>query len=115
MAAVLAAQDDKAHLYVCGTAGFMEHVLSSACVHQWPEARMPREYFTAAPPTHGGDGCFEVRLRSSGLHVQVPADKTVVQALEEEGVFVPVSCEQGFCGTCVTGVVGGSPNAGIRF
>lgn len=110
MAAVLAAQDDQAHLYVCGPTGFMEHVLSSARAHPWPEARLHREYFGAAPHDGGEQGTFEVRLRSSGLQVQVPADKTVVQALEDAGVFIPVSCEQGVCGTCLTGVVSGKPD-----
>jgi vanillate O-demethylase ferredoxin subunit len=110
MAGVLAAQDDQAHLYVCGPTGFMEHVLNSARAHQWPEARLHREYFAAAPRAEGDAGSFEVRLRSTGLQVLVPADKTVVQALEEAGVFIPVSCEQGFCGTCLTAVLGGQPD-----
>jgi vanillate O-demethylase ferredoxin subunit len=33
----------------------------------------------------------------------------VVQVLAEHGVDVPVSCEQGVCGTCLTRVLDGIP------
>jgi len=34
----------------------------------------------------------------------------VVQALAEAGVYVPTSCEQGVCGTCVVRVLEGEPD-----
>jgi vanillate O-demethylase ferredoxin subunit len=41
---------------------------------------------------------------------QIPADRTVVQVLEQHGVDIPVSCEQGVCGTCITRVLSGTPD-----
>ena len=53
---------------------------------------------------------FQVKLASSGQTLTVPADKSIVQVLAEAGVDVPVSCEQGVCGTCVTRVLEGEPD-----
>ena len=50
------------------------------------------------------------QLASSGRIVVVDADRTVVQALEQAGVVVPTSCEQGVCGTCLTRVIEGTPD-----
>jgi len=34
----------------------------------------------------------------------------VVEVLAENGIEVEVSCEQGICGTCLTGVLEGDPD-----
>jgi vanillate O-demethylase ferredoxin subunit len=49
-------------------------------------------------------------IASSGQIVKVTAEQTAAQALEAAGVFVPVSCEQGVCGTCLTRVIDGKPD-----
>jgi len=98
------------HLYVCGPTGYMDHVLKTARELGWPEARLHREYFAAAPVDHSADDAFEVVLGRSGRVVQVAADRSVAQALADAGVVVPVSCEQGVCGTCLTGVLEGAPD-----
>ncbi|SCZ21059.1 MULTISPECIES: PDR/VanB family oxidoreductase [unclassified Pseudomonas] len=97
------------HLYVCGPTGFMEHVLGTAREQGWAEAQLHREYFTAAVPT-GEAGGFEVQLASSGRCLQVPADRSVAQVLLEAGIDIPLSCEQGICGTCLTRVLEGEPD-----
>jgi vanillate O-demethylase ferredoxin subunit len=48
-----------------------------------------------------------VKVASSGMVYEVPADKTVVQALQAHGVEIMTSCEQGVCGTCLTRVLQG--------
>jgi ferredoxin-NADP reductase len=53
---------------------------------------------------------FELVLSESGRQVTVPADKTIIEVLDEEGVFVPMSCTAGFCGMCETEVVSGIPD-----
>ena len=40
----------------------------------------------------------------------MPKDLSVTAALAAEGVDIPTSCEQGVCGTCLTRVLGGTPD-----
>lgn len=98
------------HLYVCGPSGFIDVVLNAAKAAGWAESNLHREYFTGAIQDTANDGSFQVRLASSGQVIDIPADKTIVEALEEQGIDVPVSCEQGVCGTCLTRVLEGEPD-----
>lgn len=108
--ALLAPRRPGQHLYVCGPAVFMEAVLAAAKAQGWPDAQVHREVFIAAPVDSSGDEAFEVQLNSSGRVVPVPAGCTIIRALADAGVFVPTSCEQGICGTCLTPVLSGMPD-----
>ncbi|SIT46494.1 Vanillate O-demethylase oxidoreductase [Paraburkholderia ribeironis] len=108
--ALLAQPQPDAHLYVCGPQGFMNAVLDTARSLGWPECQLHYEFFAAAQLDTGDDAAFEVRLARSGRIVSIPAQRTVTQALADAGVDVPVSCEQGICGTCVTRVIDGEPD-----
>src|SRR5690606_13165465 len=102
IARVVANPQPDRHLYVCGPTGFIEMVLNAAKEAGWPEANLHREYFTGVEQDTSNDGSFQVKLASSGQVITIPADKTIVEALADEGIDVPVSCEQGVCGTCLT-------------
>ena len=108
--AVLAAPRADTHLYVCGPKGYMDHVIATAKALGWADDHIHFEYFTGATVDHSADGAFEIELATSGRVVAVPAGQTVIAALAAAGVEVPVSCEQGVCGTCVLKVVGGLPD-----
>jgi len=95
-------------LYVCGPGGFMTHIIDGALARGWTPDQIRKEHFAAAP--QGENRPFELLIASTGQVVPVAADQTAAQALEDAGVFVPVSCEQGVCGTCLTGVKGGEPD-----
>ncbi|AAK24365.1 PDR/VanB family oxidoreductase [Caulobacter vibrioides] len=97
-------------LYVCGPGGFMTHVIDGALARGWSGDQIRKEHFAAAPLSAGQDQPFELVIASSGQIVTVAADQTAAQALEAAGVFVPVSCEQGVCGTCLTRVIDGQPD-----
>lgn len=97
------------HLYVCGPNGFMDAVLSTARSSGWDERCLHREYFSARPADTRTDAGFDVVVASSGAIVRVPPGQSVVAALAGIGVEVPVSCEQGVCGTCLTRVLEGRP------
>jgi vanillate monooxygenase ferredoxin subunit len=98
------------HLYVCGPRSFMDAVIQTAREQGWPEARVHCEFFAGDVVRLDTDGTFSVRLASSGKRIAVGPEKTVVEALAEAGVEVPTSCEQGICGTCLTGVLSGEPD-----
>jgi vanillate O-demethylase ferredoxin subunit len=98
------------HLYVCGPKGFMDAVLAAARGAGWPESQLHYEFFTADLPKLVDERSFEVKLARSGRLIAVAPDQTVVQALQEAGVQIPISCEQGICGTCITRVLEGEPD-----
>ncbi|MDR7305501.1 PDR/VanB family oxidoreductase [Rhodoferax saidenbachensis] len=98
------------HLYVCGPQGFMDAVLNAGRTAGWPEERLHREYFGAAPVDHTNDGSFELEIASTGKVIKVLPDQTALEALHAAGVDIPMSCEQGVCGTCLTRVKAGTPD-----
>lgn len=104
---VLAAPDDGKHLYVCGPTGFLEFVVEKAKAHGWQEKNIHFEYFNVAFETRSDDQAFDVQVASTGKVFTVPPDRTIVSVLHENGIDVPVSCEQGICGTCQVNIVEG--------
>lgn len=103
--------EPEAHVYVCGPAGFMEWVLSGASARGWPEDQLHREYFAASAATQGTDeAAFDVQLGRDGPVYAISPGKSVVEALAAHGIDIPVSCEQGVCGTCLTRILDGEPD-----
>ena len=97
-------------LYLCGPRPFMDLVEQTAAV-TWPPESVHLEYFSADPASLSGPReSFVVRLARSGGDYVVPADKTIVHALAACGVHIETSCEQGVCGTCLTGLLEGVPD-----
>ena len=102
---LLAERAPGTHLYVCGPGGFMEAVHRAAA--HWPEDARHVEYFAAPADAAGAGGRpFALRLAQRGITVPVAADQSAVDALHALGIDIPVSCEQGLCGTCVVGCEG---------
>ncbi|MDM0106087.1 PDR/VanB family oxidoreductase [Variovorax sp. J22R24] len=102
---LLAERRPGTHLYVCGPGSFMQAVRAAAA--HWPEDVVHAEYFAAPADAAGGTGKpFVLRLAERGISVPVAGDQTAVDALHAFGIDIPVSCEQGLCGTCVVGCEG---------
>ena len=105
--ALLAGQGPGTHLYMCGPAGFMNAVRQAAA--HWPEDMVHAEYFAAPDDNARPAGRpFTLQLTKRGFSVPVAADQSAVDALHDFGIDIPVSCEQGLCGTCVVPAEGGS-------
>jgi ferredoxin-NADP reductase len=101
---------DGAHLYVCGPRPFMDLVEATAA-STWPPEAVHIEYFTADPMASAGPReAFEITLARAGGTYTVPADKSIVDVLTENGIENMTSCSQGVCGTCLTGVLEGTPD-----
>ncbi|MBV7485460.1 PDR/VanB family oxidoreductase [Bordetella sp. BOR01] len=99
------------HLYACGPGGFMAHVLETARSRDWPIDRLHYEYFSASPAAAAtsADRPFQIRIASTGAQYDVGAEESALEALVRHGVDIPMSCGQGICGTCLTGVLAGQP------
>jgi ferredoxin-NADP reductase len=66
------------------------------------------ERFTPAElPPPSADTPFEVELVRSGERLAVPAGTSLLDVLDDAGVFVISSCQEGTCGSCETGVLDG--------
>lgn len=104
---LLGRRPEGADLYICGPTPFMDQAKEAAAA--WPREAIHLEHFTASPMAENAQP-FEVKLARRGGTYVVPRDKTIVEALAEHGIEVDVSCEQGVCGTCLTGVLEGTPD-----
>lgn len=93
------------HLYVCGPAGFIDHVLESASIAGWPASRLHSERF-GIDALDAGDP-FRVTLTRSGRTLDVPSGTSLLEALETNGIAVPNLCRQGVCGECRIDLCGG--------
>ncbi len=110
--AILKNAPSGSHLYVCGPAGFMDWVMGEARAMALASAQIHREYFAApgTPASAAPATSFEVVAKGSGKTIRVAADQTIVAALRGAGIDVPVSCEEGVCGTCLCTVLEGDPD-----
>lgn len=107
---VLAGKNAGTKIYVCGPGGFMDHVISSAKQLGWSGDQIHFEYFAGAQSSTAENTEFKVKISSSGELFDIPSNKSIVAVLAENGVEIPLSCEQGVCGTCITRVLEGVPD-----
>ncbi len=96
------------HLYVCGPNGFMEFVTNAANTAGWHTNCVHLEHFGAEVDTDGAP--FTVEARRSGKRFEVAPGETIADGLAANGIEVPMSCQSGVCGTCLTAVVEGVPD-----
>ena len=109
---VLSRHAHDSELYICGPATFIDYVLLQAKMLGWPEDRLHREFF-AAPAFDENvseNTAFKVKIHSTGEVFDVGTDQSIFEVLDDNGVFLAVSCESGVCGTCQTGVIDGVPD-----
>ncbi|MBV7483835.1 PDR/VanB family oxidoreductase [Bordetella sp. BOR01] len=109
--ALLDAPPPGTHLYICGPRMFIDLARQIAS-RAWPAAAVHWELFTAAgePATDEQQGSFQVKLARSGGAYEVPAGKSILQVLGENGVQADYSCREGMCGMCIARVLEGEPD-----
>jgi len=109
--AIIATADADTAVYCCGPEGLLREV-ERLCAAKLPPGALHVERFAApadVPGDDAEDGPFEVELRRSGLTLTVPADTSVLQAVLEHLPDLSYSCQEGYCGTCETRVLAGTP------
>lgn len=111
IAATLAEPVPGRHVYVCGPSGFME--AAKAAVGAWPPHAVHFEHFNAVALTEEEAAWdkvpFQVKIKKTGKIIDVPADCSIVKVLRQHGIEIETSCEDGYCGTCITRYVEGDP------
>lgn len=109
LAATIGAPSQERHLYVCGPAGFIQAVRDTARAQGWSEDHIHFELFSGAL-AESGDKAFSVELRTSGVTLQVPPGRTVLEVMEEAGLDPMFDCRRGDCGVCTVQVLEGTPD-----
>lgn len=89
------------HVYTCGPAGMIADVERSAHAAGWPDSHIHSERFSAPP----SGTPFDVYLARSNVMVHVPADRSLLEAIEAAGIDAPYLCRGGVCGQCETDVL----------
>ena len=107
LASVLGTPEPDTLVYCCGPEGLLAAV-EKLC-ESWPPGALHLERISPKPQEEaaGGESSFELLLERSGLTLQVPPDKSVLEVIRDAGVSVLASCLEGVCGTCETEVIDG--------
>ena len=105
LAKLLAGRGADSHYYCCGPTPMLD-AFEKTC-EQLGYANAHIERFAAvvvasASEAHG----FEVVCEQSGQTVEVPAGKSILDALIDAGLNPDHSCKEGVCGACETAVLG---------
>jgi ferredoxin-NADP reductase len=103
---------DNTLVYCCGPEPLLAAV-EQQCA-QWPAGTLHIERFAAKAPTaeQAAEALeqFEVVCQRSGITLEITADKSILETLEEADIPIMASCYEGVCGTCEARVLEGTPD-----
>lgn len=96
------------HVYVCGPPSLVSDVRS--LTHHWPEGSVHWEQFapSASESTEQNEP-FEIVLSRRQIKLQVGEEQTILDVVRNAGIDIESSCEDGLCGCCRVGLLGGNP------
>ena len=95
--------DPSTVVYCCGPTRLIDAVESAASANTVHVERFEAKEL-GEPVLHES---FEVELALTGTTLTVPPDRSILDVVEESGVLVLSSCQEGTCGTCETPVLEG--------
>lgn len=105
--AILQNFPDNAQLYLCGSDPYMQALQQDARAVGFPEEQTYLEYFSVPETPEWVNHAFKLRIHNTGRTLEVPADKSASDVLNEAGVQVDVKCSDGLCGVCKCELVSG--------
>ncbi|WP_029031706.1 PDR/VanB family oxidoreductase [Salinarimonas rosea] len=105
VAALLTGVPDDVHVYCCGPERLTVAVAEAAAGRS--EEHVHFEVFAATSDENYKPEPFDVTIASTGQTYRVPADRSALDVLREQGFALPSSCELGVCGSCECGYVDG--------
>ena len=100
-------QPTDCHIYICGPKGYMDFVSKLVANSGLPEKQIHTEHFGVEIDMN--EEAFEIYAARSNLTIEVSPKETILSALKRVGIKVDTSCENGICGSCLTGVLQGKP------
>jgi vanillate O-demethylase ferredoxin subunit len=103
LAAEITRLDPEGELYICGPMGLLDAAKAAWCAHGRPADRLRFETF-------GNTGrfaaqAFSVRLPQREQPIEVPANQTILSALEAAGIDMISDCRRGECGLCAVTIL----------
>ena len=108
LARVLQDLPEGGHVYCCGPRGMIDAVRQQAQAQGIAADHIHFELFTT-PQAGDADQPFEVEINDGRVFV-IPAGRTIVEVLEEEGVDIMYDCQRGDCGICQCDIISGTPD-----
>ncbi|HEY0219248.1 MAG TPA: PDR/VanB family oxidoreductase [Afipia sp.] len=99
--ATIGSYDERKHIYICGPQRLLDGVKST--LTDWPEDHVHFEAFQMTVDENFKAEPFEATIASTGQALLVPADKSLLDVLHENGFVMPSSCQMGVCGSCECG------------
>lgn len=103
--------DESTLIYCCGPEPLLNAVEQNCT--GWPPGALHLERFAAKTVVTDPSATrqsIEVVCQRSGMTLDVPADKSILEVLEEADVPIMASCYEGVCGTCEVRVLEGTPD-----
>ncbi|KAL2855725.1 cytochrome P450 [Aspergillus pseudodeflectus] len=108
IAALLARQQEGTQVYCCGPERLVLAVEDECRRNPKTQLRVER-FHAATTVTFLPNRSFDVALRKSGRTLTVPAEKSLLDVLNQNGCGVMSTCSKGTCGTCEVRVLEGEP------
>lgn len=96
-------------VYACGPEALL-HGVEQRCTH-WPRGSLHTERFVPKQleePVLAAS--FEVQFKRSGMVLEVPVDRSILEVIADAGIPTLSACQEGTCGTCETAVIEGVPD-----
>lgn len=108
LAQILGAPSSDRHVYICGPQPLIDALIAISKEQGWSADHVHFELFGPSAP-QAQDGSCRVVLQRSGRTLDVPADKSILQAMVEAGLDPMFDCGRGECGVCALRVLSGTP------
>ncbi len=108
------ARSPKPIFYICGPGGLIESSEDFLQTKGIDKSHILREYFSspdqqkeASQAGSNASGSVTVKLNGDEFEINVPAEKSILDVLIDEGKNPPYSCTSGACSSCVAKVLDG--------
>lgn len=94
------------HVYCCGPESLLDAVVNAFTLQPLGSLQIER-FAPRTNPSRDLGPAFRIELARSGVTLDVPCNRSIIDVLAEAGVAVLNSCREGMCGSCEVAVLGG--------